>query len=718
MIRLPEIPGLQPTQINAPQVNPRAAAAPAQQLGTLAESIAGVSEQFHDHAVQLQKIENARILSEKRQQLAQGYADFQIELQKDPDPASRIQKTRDWLTQAKGSMDTENLAPAVRDQLTGHFENFATSAVIRQAEDSSRLAIRRAGLTFQNEMDQAQRTNDRPTAERVIQAARDSGAILPEEADKALRQFDEVSAYNAHQSIIRENPIDAERDLESPDFLKKNPNITPDAYNSLRRQAAQEANNYRADFVNDLIISGKNPTEQDLAEMESRGLLDKSTHARWLTKIREAPVAEIDPAIYEQTYTQIMGYDPKADPSGIGISRLRQWIGSQHLPTKAIQELNDRLTERINPATEKDPANSAGFASKISTDFNRGDFGKYRFPVDHDNNPATEPIFQINREEYDKAWKLRGQFSEQWRQQLASMPKDPTFDQINTAYEALKKSFQDKKPLPDLQFSKPSPPVFDPQKLYQSTTPPSGTFGGQPVKPAGEPYTGAAATIFGGKNDPADNGRSALGGTTGPGGREGTAIPEKLLSAKFPGKDKQWISDNVRTVVRDSQGIAHVLPVADYGTAEWVWKRNGRPTLDLTEGAAKQLGGEPVYQNGKLTGVRGIDALDFSVVSIDTGGADLGSLSWQDAKAAWFQHNRPQSYQAADNSLLALREAWTAARAENPQPLDDLVLRPGQEGKVTPIPNAKPGQQGLTYLSTSGDAIIDANTRIAADAAK
>jgi hypothetical protein len=63
--------------------------------------------------------------------------------------------------------------------------------------------------------------------------------------------------------------------------------------------------------------------------------------------------------------------------------------------------------------------------------------------------------------------------------------------------------------------------------------------------------------------------------------------------------------------------VARVLPVVDLGTAEWVWQRAGRPTLDLTEGAAKELGGQPVYQGGKLTGLKGLDNLQFSVVSVD-----------------------------------------------------------------------------------------------------
>jgi hypothetical protein len=127
-------------------------------------------------------------------------------------------------------------------------------------------------------------------------------------------------------------------------------------------------------------------------------------------------------------------------------------------------------------------------------------------------------------------------------------------------------------------------------------------------------------------------------------------------------------------VVRAPNGTMRVLPVVDLGTAEWVWQRAGRPTLDLTEGAAKELGGQPVYQGGKLTGLKGLDNLQFSVVSVDAG-KPLTGLSWQDAKTAWFKHNKPGNMQAADLSLIALREAWNMANAA----IDDdtaMVLPP------------------------------------------
>jgi len=201
-------------------------------------------------------------------------------------------------------------------------------------------------------------------------------------------------------------------------------------------------------------------------------------------------------------------------------------------------------------------------------------------------------------------------------------------------------------------------------------------------------YSGAVPTGFGGKNDPEDNGLSALGGTTGKGGREGVAIPQALLESKFPDnvklggtaltskKSKSWVDANVRAVVWNG-GVPHVLPVADFGTAQRIWKDNGRPTLDLTEGAVEKIGGKVGYDSaGKLSTVTGADDLKFSVVSIDTG-KPLKNQSWEDAKAGWFRTNKARSYSAIHNSLVALKSAWAQANADS-----NPLLLPSGDGQA------------------------------------
>lgn len=707
MIRLPDIPALSGSPVDMPGVRAGALGAPAAALTGLGKQLTEVSGQFFDTAIQMQKLTNARKASELRQKLETDYAGMQLELQKDPDPKSRIRKTQEFFQSRQGLFESEDLPPALRDELGEYYSKYASRAQIGAAEDAARLEIQRGKAAFRNEYEIGLNGRDREKISMAVNSAVQGGVLLPEEGERALRQFDEQETYLTERDRIQADPLEAEREMNSPDW--KPLHLTPQQQDSLKREAEVNANRFRSDFANDMIINGTTPTLEDLQKMEESGVIDKSTHARWASNIRsnaDAAPKQMDPAIYEETYTQILEYNPATDPSGRVEAQLRNWIASQPLPKEAIAELNSRFNERLSPPTTDGALGKleTEFAAKLRGDFARGDFGKYRYPFDHDNNPTTEPQMRVKQEDYEKAWHVRGQFAEAWRNELKRMPEDATFDQVEKAYKGLKESFKERTPAPNLNFTPRVPLPFDPDATFRKST--GQNFGGQPIKAPGGVYENAAATVFGGPNDPADNGKSAFGGATGPGGKEGVAIPQKLLAEKFPGKEKAWLAENVRTVVRAPNGAMRVLPVADLGTAEWVWQKNGRPTLDLTEGAAKSLGGEVIYQDGKLSGIKGLDNLKFAVVSIDTGGTPLAGTSWEDAKAAWFKANKPGSLTQADHGIIALREAWNMANAAETPRVKTADLRFPRDAKnledaqrIEPIPLHVPGTGELRPLT-------------------
>lgn len=140
-------------------------------------------------------------------------------------------------------------------------------------------------------------------------------------------------------------------------------------------------------------------------------------------------------------------------------------------------------------------------------------------------------------------------------------------------------------------------------------------FGGVKVPSTGV-IENPKITVFGGSSDPDDNGLSAFGGTTGEGGREGVAVPEKLLRHFYGGDKSMWEDAQVEATLPD--GTTKILPVADLGTAEWVWKRSGKPVMDLTPGAVEALGGDVIYgRNGTLKGVSGISGVTFRLLPLN-----------------------------------------------------------------------------------------------------
>src|SRR6478609_6063343 len=140
----------------------------------------------------------------------------------------------------------------------------------------------------------------------------------------------------------------------------------------------------------------------------------------------------------------------------------------------------------------------------------------------------------------------------------------------------------------------PVPGIPDPQGG------PLFNFGGRTYS---QDWGPATASVFGGADDPEDNGLSAFGGITGSGGREGVAIPQRVLEQTLGGNKADWSRAGAEVTL--SNGQKAVLPIADLGTAERIWERNQGPTLDLTPGAVNQLGGTVLRdRSGNQAGVK------------------------------------------------------------------------------------------------------------------
>jgi hypothetical protein len=388
-IRLPDTPQLQHTPINAPQANPGVAALPGKALGETATAIAGVAEEFHQGALQVQKLENARQESEMRHGLAEDYAHLQIELQKDPEPASRIERTRAFFDENKGRLSDPNLPPAVQHSLGQHFDRFASSAMIRQGQESSKLAIQRATLALDTEFKAAIEARNPEGVQLAIQTALDSGAILPEHAEKMEQEAGKQFSFRDIRDQADESPLETWKAFQSGEVGKEHPHLDQESMDRLERYSEQKANEFRGDFANDIIISGASLSIDDIKKLEESGQMSKADAARWITKVRSNIGPAADPFTYEETYQDIMEFDPAIDPSGQGLAILRNRIASANLPKEHLKVLNDKLTDRINPTTSKTPKGKleTEFNTRLNSMFTRGEFGEYRFMEDHDNSP-------------------------------------------------------------------------------------------------------------------------------------------------------------------------------------------------------------------------------------------------------------------------------------------------------------------------------------------
>jgi len=141
------------------------------------------------------------------------------------------------------------------------------------------------------------------------------------------------------------------------------------------------------------------------------------------------------------------------------------------------------------------------------------------------------------------------------------------------------------------------------------------TFGGVPIRAVDQWYESARGTVFGGGSDPEDNGIGAFGFRTGTGGREGVAIPQRVMAELTGTNDKSVHRQYKVEVLNRDTGERAVFEIVDRGPSERIWQRAGRAVVDLTEGAVAELGGRS-HKNSRGQTIRtsGIDNLSFRII--------------------------------------------------------------------------------------------------------
>ena len=262
MIRLPDVPGLQGTAVNMPKMDVGAAAAPGVALGRVGSAIASIGDEFADVAHKIQKqVDSGTILS-KRRQLNEDFANHQLELEKDQDPASRIQKTKDFFTNYKGKLLSDDMSPIVRGEVENYYEDFASQASIRQGVDSANLAVKRNTQAFENEMGDAVKAGDRNRLDQAIRLWEAAGTTTPEEVAKTRSKGYLQIDHNNNLAAISDDP---------ETWLKSNPkDKIPDGYDAqswnqlqeFSKGKVREHTNEVTDAAQDTIIADRLTADQ------------------------------------------------------------------------------------------------------------------------------------------------------------------------------------------------------------------------------------------------------------------------------------------------------------------------------------------------------------------------------------------------------------------------------------------------------------------------
>lgn len=378
MIRLPETPALQRQPINAPQMSAQAAAAPATALGNVGRAIAGIGEGFAKVAEDAQRLENARIASERRNQLALGFAELQNELARESDPATIVEKTRQFFIETKGQADDPDLPNDVRHSLLMYHDDLATRGMIQAGSSAANLTAKRAGLAYQNEITTARDYNDPARAMQALASAQADGLLLPEERAAKER---ELNLHFQTQQITQDIQ-------ESPqEWIDRNPVNSPppgfDAttwgrYHDFAESKLRESGRQIADLVMDGIASGQVLRPEDIDAIaagkarpaviaELKGKLADYTDAA-ATAARKARMQDPNhqDAVMGAIEAKLQTYEPDAD--GIDEDMIQLKSMAYDLPEGPMRQETLRRVDALRDGHFREVKTYADLAKRALVD--------------------------------------------------------------------------------------------------------------------------------------------------------------------------------------------------------------------------------------------------------------------------------------------------------------------------------------------------------------
>jgi hypothetical protein len=677
-IPIVQIPSLAPTSLNFATPSAQGLAGPAAALGEVARGIAQVGGELGQHAAQVQQMENAFQESEARQQIAGEFANLDLELQRNTDPATYAKKLDETLQRTDAIVQNESFAPSVRMNLAKDHSDIAAQQRIKTAQLAASMTAKRAALALKNEMEAARTYGDRPAFESALNRGGDAGLVLPEQKQAALLEFDQYESYNALAKAIDADPQTLLEQLNSEDFQNNHPLITPENHERLQSYAVKKTNLHKAETWDQIAIAGmegKILSREDIMTMAKEGDISPAQAGSYIHAYHGEAAPHHDPLLFESARSQILTYDPANDESGAIRAQMAANIATLALPKESIRELQNQFQARVDPKKSEQPKHrlAAEYEKRLDQEWKTEAFGNW---FEYQKNPIEGRIAQkiINEKDFDTALSYKDKVSRYFNTWLNQQPDDLDPLDAGKKYNEIKADILKNHTPVDIEIPSfaPIPSFADP---LDGTTPDGapgvllkpdpktsmrGTFGGQPIPAPGMFIHGANTTVFGGDADPNDNGLSANGGSNN--AIPGVAMPEKMLKAMFPGKDKQWFFDNVKVVVKADNGLQKILPLVDYGTAEWVTERAKNHVLDLNPKAVAALGGQVIYKNGRLKSHAGFQSVDFAVTTAKAGTLDPKTSTRPELKTSWFQDKKPRHPDQIESGLSALYDNYFQAQ--------------------------------------------------------
>lgn len=439
-IPLIQAPDLQSTPLNLPSPSASAIGAPMAALGDVARGIASVGNAFAQHAAQVQQFENVRTESERRQQIAQEFNDFEIRIAQ-RDPSEYLPELEKTIAKTQGLAEDPSLPPIIRERMTNWYGEMSTQAKMQTASKAATQTMRRAGSALNAELSQAIENGDAKLFDDVLARGVGAQMLTPQEAEWKRQQFDRARAHKQLREQIDADPITAQQQLEDPKILEKFPNLNEESLDVLKRYAKQTANHQRVETWEQIQLAsmeGKTLSRDEVMRMAREGEITAAQAGSYLNAYHSPAGVAFDRKTYTDTRAMILSYDPAEDEDGTQRAGIAARIATAPLPKEYVKELQSQFKARLAPDEQQRPKHTLmkTYVDRIEQEWKQESFGNW---FDESYDPLTNSKKQvITPGDFDKAVAYRHKVQTQFVDWLSKQPDDIDPVEVGKKYQDIK----------------------------------------------------------------------------------------------------------------------------------------------------------------------------------------------------------------------------------------------------------------------------------------
>ncbi|WAC18830.1 lysozyme [Luteolibacter sp. SL250] len=293
-IRIEDVPNFRPTRLNQATMDPRVAGASGAALQGLAKDIASVSQPFADIANRIQDHVNDKMEGSVTGRWRAEVAALEEELRNDPNPANRQKKTAALVERMSKSLDSADLAPVVKDRLSGSFQRYATDLTIHAAAETARMVQRQSADVFQTDWTEAVRTGKREDAARAIERRKHYGLLTADAEKRLWSEFDRTQSFNQVAGLIRNDPLAARDKLKQQEFAESFPGLGEEDRRKMLELAEDGVLRKQRDTINKIGSEIQRKEITTAAELDDR--------------LEDSP--EVEPVLRDELHFHLMQSTP------------------------------------------------------------------------------------------------------------------------------------------------------------------------------------------------------------------------------------------------------------------------------------------------------------------------------------------------------------------------------------------------------------------------